>query len=285
VISAYTAHVLILMGIFVVLTLGLNLIVGYAGQVSLGHAAFFGIGAYTSALLVKELQWPWLFAFCAAGLVASAFGVVLGLPTLRLRHDYLAIVTLGFGEVVRFVILNTEKLGGTTGIVGIPKPVIGGHTFKSKDDFLLLVGLLVLGSVIIVWRISVSKIGQALRAIREHEDMAMMMGVETVRYKVVIFGIGALLAGLAGSAFAHYAAYIHPSDFGLEQSITIMCMVVLGGLGSITGSIVGAVTLVALPEVIRDLQQYTGIVYGALLLGLMLLRPKGLLGKIDLRRK
>jgi len=283
--TAYLLHLAILAGIYVILALSLNLIIGYAGQVSLGHAAFYGIGAYVSVLVTLHWHFPFPLAVLAAMLGTGACGLALGLPTLRLKEDYLAIVTLGFGVIIDLVMRNLEITGGPDGIVGIPSPVILGMSFRSQPLYLLLVGLGVAFSLAFTYCLVTSYHGRALRAIRDHETTAQVMGINTPAYKVAIFALAAALAGLAGSLFAHYMRHINYESFDLHTSILILCMVVLGGMGSIPGSVVGALALTAMPEVFRQFKDYQDVAYGAILVALLVWRPQGLLGRGKLSLK
>ena len=283
--AAYILHLAILAGIFVILALSLNLIVGYAGQVSLGHAAFYGIGAYISTLSALNWHFPYLLAVLAAMLFTGLCGLALGLPTLRLKEDYLAIVTLGFGVIIDLVMRNMEITGGPDGIVGIPSPVILGFSFRQPIPYFLLVCLGVAFTLLFTYLLVSSYHGRALRAIRDHETTAQVMGINSPAYKVAVFALAAALAGLAGSLFAHYIKHINYESFGLHSSILILCMVVLGGMGSILGSVVGAIILTFLPETLRQFQSYQDLIYGGLLVGLLVLRPQGLLGKGKLSLK
>jgi branched-chain amino acid transport system permease protein len=283
--TAYLLHMAILAGIYIILAVSLNLIVGYAGQVSLGHAAFYGIGAYTSALAALHWQAPYPLAALGAMLVTGGCGLALGLPTLRLKEDYLAIVTLGFGVIADLVFLNLEITGGPDGLTGIPAPSFLGLSFRPPARYLLLVALAVLLVLGFTYRLVKSYHGRALRAIRDHEITAQVMGINTPAYKIMIFTVAAALAGLAGSLYAHYITFINPESFGLHTSILILCMVVLGGMGSIAGSVLGAVVMAALPEMLRQFHDYQDLIYGAMLVGLLILRPEGILGRGKLSLK
>jgi branched-chain amino acid transport system permease protein len=282
---AYLLHLAILAGIYIILTISLNLIIGYAGQVSLGHAAFYGIGAYASALTALNWHFPFPLAALAAMVVAGGCGLALGLPTLRLKEDYLAIVTLGFGVIVDLVFLNLDITGGPDGLAGIPSPSFFGLSFHPAELYLIIVAVAVLLVLALTYLLVDSYHGRALRAIRDHEITAQVMGINTPAYKVLIFTLAAALAGLAGSLYAHYITFINPESFGLHTSILILAMVVLGGMGSIAGSVAGAVILTALPEMLRQVHAYQDLVYGALLVGLLILRPEGLLGRGKLSLK
>ncbi|MDI6852375.1 MAG: branched-chain amino acid ABC transporter permease [Deltaproteobacteria bacterium] len=276
--TAYILHLAIMAGIYIILTISLNLIIGYAGQVSLGHAAFYGIGAYVSTLAALNWGLPFPVALVLAILLAGACGLALGLPTLRLKEDYLAIVTLGFGVIVDLILLNLDITGGPDGIGGIPAPVFFGVSFRAKPLYLILVGLMVLFTLVLTLRLVHSYHGRALRAIRDHEVTAQVMGVNTPAYKIAVFTLAAGLAGLAGSLYAHYISFINPETFGLHTSILVLSMVILGGMGSIVGSLLGAVTLTVVPELFRRFHDYQDLAYGALLVALLIWRPQGLLG-------
>jgi branched-chain amino acid transport system permease protein len=283
--AAYFLHLAILAGIYIILALSLNLIIGYAGQVSLGHAAFYGIGAYISALVALKWHFPFLLAAPSAMLISGGCGLALGLPTLRLKEDYLAIVTLGFGVIVDLVFLNLEITGGPDGLVGIPPPRLLGLSFRPQALYLILVSLAVVLVLGVTYRLVRSYHGRALRAIRDHEITAQVMGINTPAYKIMIFTLAAAVAGLAGSLYAHYITFINPESFGLHTSILILCMVVLGGMGSIAGSVLGAVILAVLPEMLRQFQAYQDLIYGGLLVALLIWRPEGLLGRGKLSLK
>jgi branched-chain amino acid transport system permease protein len=292
----YLLHILIIMAIYTILTLSLNLIIGFSGQVSLGHAAFYGIGAYISSILVVNFGVPYGLALPSAALGAGLFGVILGIPTLRLKDDYLAIVTLGFGLILVVVALNIEYLGSTDGFMGIPSPVFFGVKFGSKARFLIVSLFMVVITILFMYRIKVSRIGRALSAIRDDETVAQVMGINTTKYKVMVFGIGSAFAGIAGSLYSAYVHFIDPHSFGLPTSIVILCMVVLGGIGSISGSIVGAAILTFLPELLRvvikgipgisdKFPDFQTFAYGLLLVCIIIMRPQGLMGKSKSGRK
>lgn len=283
--AAYFLHLAILGGIYIILAISLNLIIGYAGQVSLGHAAFFGIGAYVSALTSLYWGFPFLLAALSAIIFSGICGLLLGLPTLRLKEDYLAIVTLGFGVIVDLVFLNLEITGGPDGLAGIPSPRILGLNFRSPVMYLLLTLLMVLLTLALTYRLVHSYHGRALKAIRDHEVTAQVMGINTPAYKVAIFTLAAALAGLAGSLYAHYITFINPESFGLHTSILALCMVVLGGMGSIAGAVVGALALTLLPEMLRSFKAYQDLIYGGLLVALLIWRPEGFLGRGKLSLK
>ncbi len=283
--AAFILHLAILAGIYVILAVSLNLIIGFAGQVSLGHAAFYGIGAYASTLTALSWNLPYPLLALTAMLAGGLCGLALGLPTLRLREDYLAIVTLGFGVIIDLVIRNLDITGGPDGIVGIPSPEILGLSFRGPYLYLALVAAGVAFTLLLTYLLVNSYHGRALRAIRDHEITAQVMGINSPAYKVAVFALAAALAGLAGSLFAHYIRHINYESFGLHASILIVCMVVLGGMGSILGSVAGAVILTVLPETLRGFEAYQDLIYGGLLVALLVWRPQGLLGRGKLSLK
>ncbi len=275
--SGYLVTVLITIGIYVILALSLNVITGYAGQISLGHAAFMGIGAYTSALLYTKAGFSFWLAFPAAGLAAGLVGAVLAIPCLRVREDFLAITTMGINFVVEATFLYVPFFGAGMGIGGINSPSLFGREI-SKPEFLALVLGVILGVIILDRRLIRSWIGLAWSAIREDEGAAGTMGIDIVRFKVLAFTLGSAVAGLAGSLYAHFLTFIMPVNFSFGQSIVILSMVVFGGIGTLRGPIVGAVVLGALPEVSRPAMEYRTLLYGVLLLLLMRYQPDGILG-------
>jgi branched-chain amino acid transport system permease protein len=281
--SPYVLHVAVLAGIYVVLTLSLNLITGFCGQFSLGHAGFYGIGAYTAALLSVHFGSPFLGNLAAAALTAGLAGFLIGLPTLRLGGIYLAMATLGFGEIIYLVLLNWLALTrGPLGIPAIPPPAILGVDLGTPArQYYLALALAVLATVL-VSRLVDSRFGEAIQAIREDETAAEALGVPTTRLKVTTFTVSAALAGVAGGFFAHYTTFVSPGSFTLIESILVLSLLVFGGMGSIEGSIAGAVILTVAPEVFRFLAEYRMVIYGAILLGLIVFRPQGLLGGIHL---
>jgi len=278
--NIYVIRIMVVTGIYIILTLSLNLVTGYAGQFCLGWAAFYGIGAYTSALLVLKLGWSFWLALPMGGIVAALFGVLLGIPTMRLRDIYLAITTLGFGEIIRLILLNWNDLTrGAMGLPGIPAPSLFGISLDNNYFYYYFMVFLVLSTIGAMSRIIDSRLGRALIAIREDELAAKSMGIDTTRYKVIAFAIGAFFAGIAGSFYAHYTSFIDPATFSFSESIVVLSMVVLGGMGSIIGSIFGAVVLTLLPEILRDVAEYRMIIFGLIMMVVMLVRPQGIFGE------
>lgn len=272
-INPYLLQIIVNIGIGIVLALGLNLITGVTGQLSLGHAAFMSVGAFTSALLTIKVGIPFSANLLLTGLLTAAVGTVIGYPILRLTGDYLAICTLGFAEIVKVVFLNLEITNKALGL-SVPSP-------KTTIPMPFIVWLVVILSIVGVSFIHNSRFGRALKAIRGDEIAAEAMGINVARYKVQSFAIGTFFAGVGGGLYAHFISYINPSDFGFLKSIDILSMIVLGGLGSIPGSIIGAAVLSAAPEFLRFMANYRMLVYGGLLVFMMIFRPNGLMGGIN----
>jgi len=282
----YLLHILVISGIYVILTLSLNLIVGFTGLPSMGHAAFSCIGAYTSSLLALNFGLsPWIGLIIGA-LFAAFSGIVIGYPSVRLKGDYLALATFGLGVIVYSIAKNWVSLTrGPMGLPGIPGFTIIGWELSGILAYLLLVIILVCLTIFVIQRIVHSPFGRILRSIREDETAAQAMGKDTDKHKLIVFVIGAFFAGIAGSLYAHYITFIDPSSFTITESITILLMVIFGGMGSIPGSVVGAIVLVVFPEMLRFLGLPSSIaapmrqmIYGLLLITLMLKRPRGLMG-------
>lgn len=278
--SQYITRLVIMIGVYAILSLSLGLITGYAGQTSLGHSAFYAIGAYTSALISSHFGISFFITAPLAALFAALMGLALGLPTLRLSGTYLAITTLGFAEVVRMILLNWESVtNGPLGISRIPRPSIFGVelTIANNGLYYLILVLLVLTTVTIYFIVR-SKIGRALMAIRDDELAATMMGIRTTYYKVLAFVVAAFFSGLAGAFYAHMIRFIDPNTFTFDTSILILSIVILGGMGTIKGMFLGSSLLVSFPEVLRFLQEYRFVVYGVILVVMMRFRPQGILG-------
>ena len=288
--NPYMFQVLILIGINIILAVSLNLVNGFTGQFSIGHAGFMAVGAYASAMFSLGPGKALLAALAGAGLpagfaqgtvllvalllgggLAAVFGWLVGLPSLRLRGDYLAIVTLGFGEIIRVLILNIDAVGGARGLPGIP---------HWADFFWVFLGVAVV--LALARNLARSTHGRALFAIRDDEIAAEALGVDTTRYKVTAFVLGAFFAGVAGGLFAHYLSYLNPSTFTFLKSIEVIAMVVLGGMGSLSGSVLAAIVLTLMPELLRPVKDYRMVIYSLLLIVLMITRPQGLLGTREL---
>lgn len=270
-ISPFQQINLVLIGINIMLAVSLNLIVGFTGQLALGHAGFMAVGAYVAGVLTMNMGQPFLVAMIAGACAAGLLGILLGAPTLRLKGDYLAIATLGFGEIVRGVLINIDYVGGAAGLIGIPQKTTWFCLFFSA-----------VATVVIIKNFINSTHGRACIAIRENEIAAEAMGVDTTRYKVIAFALGAFFAGIAGAIYAHYFFVIQPNTFNVMKSFDILVMVVFGGLGSITGSVIAAVLVTVLTAALQELALLRMVIYAALLIAIMILRPQGLLGTKEL---
>jgi branched-chain amino acid transport system permease protein len=288
--EAYITHIVILIGIYSILTMGQNITLGYTGLFALAQAAFYGIGAYTSALFALKLGIPFWGGLVAAALIASFFGWVLGFCTLRLGGDYFAMATLGFVEIIRELFLNWEGLTrGAFGLPGIPRPHVFGFSFDSRFSYCILLWIFVFALCILMKNISESRVGRAFKAIRDNETAALAMGINTFQVKVLSITLGAFYGGIGGAFYAHYIRYIDPSSFSIMETIIILCMAVLGGMGSIAGSIFGAAGLVIIPELLRmigvtgALSIHRQLLYGAFLVAAILFRPQGIMGKAEFR--
>ncbi len=295
----YYAEIINLTGISIILATSLNLITGFTGQFSIGHAGFMAVGAYSSVFMTvyySESAEQWLTALVGAtlaqalvflaviivgALVAALAGLVVGVPSLRLRGDYLAIVTLGFAEIIRIIILNIDRVGGATGFRGQVAPWSGRLIIPQYANFIWIGGFAVI-TIVVVYNIVNSDTGRALISIREDELAAEAMGINTTRHKVMAFVISSAFAGIAGALFGHFRQFLHTNDFQFIRSIEIIIMIVLGGMGSITGAVLGAIVITILPELLRklpgDLYSYRLVIYSALLIVIMLTRPQGVMG-------
>lgn len=278
VISGYVISIAVFVGIWVVLALSLNILTGYAGQVSLGHAALFGIGAYASSVLAVRYGAPFWLDFLGAIAITGLVGTVLGLPSLRVRHDFLVLATMGINFVVVAVFKYVDFFGGAMGLVNIPAPALFGATFRGGAPYLALVWVYVLFTWLVSWYLSKTWVGLAFHTVRIDEDAAAAVGVSVPRFKIYAFGISAALAGGAGSLYAHFIGSVFPDTFVFVESIAILSMVIFGGVGTLRGPIVGAVVLKAAPELLRFVQDYRFTFFGALLVLMMLFQPMGLIG-------
>ena len=285
----YAQDVAINVLVYICLGLGLNIVIGLAGMLDLGYIAFYGVGAYSYALLSIHYQLSFWLALPVAAFFAAISGCIIGYPTLRMRGDYLAIVTLGFGEIVRIILNKWMSLtNGPNGILGINAPGIylpqlsGGlsfeHIYLKKLHYLYFVVLfLCIFTIIAVHRLNFSRIGRAWEAIREDETVAELMGVNIFRLKLLAYAMGAVFGGLAGAFFAARMRFVSPESFTFIESAMVLSMVVLGGMGSIPGIILGAMALIVLPEVFREVELYRMLAFGAAMTLMMLFRPKGLI--------
>ena len=274
VISNYYKRIIILSCINVILAVSLNLITGFTGQLCLGHSGFMAIGAYTAALLATKFQMPFVVNLLAAGLLAGAAALLIGIPTLKLTGDYFAITTLGFCEIIRIIITNIDYLGGPRGMTGIPV----------KTNFAIAFFMMVL-VIIVIRNIVHSAQGRAMISIKENEIASEAMGIDTRKYKILAFVIAGVIAGIAGGLYSQYVNFIDPKSFNFMKSIDIVIFIVVGGMGSISGSVISASILTFLPESLRALQDFRLIVYPLILIVLMIFRPAGLLGTKEISLK
>ncbi|MGI9860663.1 branched-chain amino acid ABC transporter permease [Moorella naiadis] len=266
-ISKFQEINLMMLGINIILAVSLNLIVGFTGQLALGHAGFMAVGAYVAAILTMKLHQPFLLALVAGALAAAMAGFIIGLPTLRLKGDYLAIATLGFGEIIRGAANNINYIGGAAGMIGIPR--LTNWTWLY---------IMIVFTVLVTVNLINSSHGRACVAIRENEIAAETMGINTTYYKVLAFALGAFFAGVAGALYAHYFFLIQPVTFTFFRSFDILVMVVFGGLGSITGSIIAAAGITLINAALQQLAVLRMVIYAVLLVVVMIFRPQGLMG-------
>jgi len=286
-------HILILIGIYVILSVSLNLIAGYAGLLSIAHAAFYGVGAYVAALMALNLHSTFLVNIICAVIVSGLLGALVGIPSLRIRDDYFVIATFAF-QVITFSILNNwvSFTGGPMGLPGIPQPTIFGLQVSSHLGFLIFIALFCALTLWVTRRIVRSPFGRVLKAIREDEVFAQTAGKNVAAYKIIVFVVGAGMAAVAGVMYAYYISFIDPTSFTVMESIFIISIVIIGGTGSLWGPVAGAVVLVLLPELLRFLglpssvaANLRQIIYGGLLVAFMMWRPRGFLGEYAFHRK
>ena len=265
--------------LYIILGLGLNIQVGFTGLLDLGYVAFYAIGAYTYALLASgqfDIHLSFWLVLPIAAVLAGLAGVLLGLPVLRMRGDYLAIVTLAFGEIVRILATNLKGLThGSQGIVGIDPPTLFNLELKTGTHFYYLIFLFLILVLVFVSHLNRSRIGRGWTALREDEDVAQMMGINTTSSKLLSFGIGAMIGGVCGAIFSAWQGSIFPDNFNLMVSINVICLVIIGGMGSIPGVVLGAAALITLPDILRQFSDYRMLLFGLLLIVMMIARPDG----------
>lgn len=297
--NAYHLDVLTNVGLYAVLAMGLGVAVGLTGLLNLGYAAFFAIGAYAYALLNLHFHVPFWPGLLFAGIASMIFGLLIGIPTIRVRGDYLAITTLGFGEITRIAFNNLDKItGGPNGLLGIERPKLWVPSWKDGAfsletwafsvnalPYFYLVLVLAAAVAYLLFRMCDSKIGRALVAIREDELAAACMGVPVLHTKLVAFGLSSFIAGMAGAVFASKQTIVTPDSFDFVLSVLLLAMVVLGGMGNIGGAVLGAVILGILPELLRSFAAYRMLLFGVLMILIMIFRPQGLLGSARIRRE
>jgi len=279
--NSYYLNVLVFVGIYSLITIGLSLLMGYTGQISLGHAAFFGLGAYTSGVLSTKFGVsPWL-ALLAAIFVTGGIAFLIAAPALKLKGHYLAMATLAFGYIV-FIVFNqaSSLTGGPSGFGQIPRFRLGNFLLRSDVHYYYLVWTLVIVVLLVSLNIIHSRVGRALRSIHEGELTANIMGVNTAKYKIQVFVLSAVYASLAGSLYAHFITFLNPTPFGFHFSIVLVAMVAVGGMASVWGAMIGAALLTILPEYLRAFHDYDILIYGSILLLIMMFLPKGLFAGI-----
>lgn len=276
----YIFRIIISVIIDIPLALSQNLITGFAGMLTLGQAAFYGLGAYTSALLVMRLGVPWPIALLVAGLVACVFGILLSFPCLRVGSDYLTLMTIGFGQIFYIVALNWMELTrGPMGLPGVPSPEIGPIIFNTPSSIYFLYLCISAFCYLFMHRLTNSHVGRALIAIRDNETAAAAMGINVPYYKVMTFAFASFWAGISGSMLAHFLAFVGPMTFTLNESLLHMQMAILGGLGSLPGSILGAAILISLPQLFKPVYEYQILLNGLMMVILLTWRPQGIMGK------
>jgi branched-chain amino acid transport system permease protein len=282
--GSYIGQVLMLVGLYILMGMGLNLEVGLAGLLDLGFVAFFAVGAYTTALLTADsphalLHLSYWAAMPIAVLLSIGMGVLFGIPVLGVRGDYLAVATMGLGEIVRVIVLSdfaSPLLGGAQGILQIPKPAIGGITLGNPVALFYLTLVASAVAAFVAWRLENSRLGRAWMALRDDEDVAQALGINLIRSKLLAYGLGAAFAGLAGSIFAVMLSSVYPSSFQLVVSINVLALIIVGGMGSLPGVVLGAILLIGLPELLREFGEYRYLLYSAVLIVMMRLRPEGM---------
>ena len=286
--NAYHLHVTIMAGIFTVLALSLNLLLGYTGQLSLGHAAFFGIGAYTSALLALKLGWSFWLGLPSAAALAGLAGWAIGRLALKVRGAYFVLVTISFAGVISLVSINWMELtNGPLGLPGVPAPELAGVSLRTKPAYYYLVLVAVASSYLLCHRLVHSRLGRAFLALRENEALAESVGVDPTRTLVLAAVVSAALAGVAGSLYAHYVRFVSPEVFLFSYTVTMVIMVVAGGKGTLAGPVVGALLFTALPEALREAMawQWQMLAYGVLLVLLVFFLPRGIVPTLTAWRR
>ena len=282
--GSYIGQVLMLVGLYILMGMGLNLEVGLAGLLDLGFVAFFAVGAYATALLTGDnahalMHLSYWAAMPIAVLLSVCMGIVFGLPVLGVRGDYLAVATMGLGEIVRVIVLSdfaSPLLGGAQGLLQIPKPALGGFSFSSPVSLFYLTLVASGVAAFVAWRLENSRLGRTWMALRDDEDVAQALGINLIRSKLLAYGLGAAFAGLAGSIFAVMLGSVYPSSFQLLISINVLALIIVGGMGSLPGVALGSIALIGLPELLREFGEYRYLFYGAVLVIMMRLRPEGL---------
>ena len=280
--GAFVVTLLIFVGIYVVVCTGLSLIFGFAGQLSLTQAAFYGIGAYASALITTRLAMPFWVGFLAAAALPAMVAFVIGVPILRLRHFYLAMSTLAFSEIAAVMFIQEiEITGGPTGITHVPTPSLFGFRFDTPERYFYLVWVIALGVVLFSHNLIESRIGRALRAISENEMAAGAMGVNVTAMKSLMFILSAVFAGIGGSLYAHFVSFVNPDPFAVSLSVLLVIMVAVGGVKSLWGAVLGAIFITVLPSFLGAYKQYSMLVYGLILVLVLMFLPDGIAGLVQ----
>jgi branched-chain amino acid transport system permease protein len=277
--GAYHRHVLVLAGLFVLMALGFDLVLGYLGELSLGHAAFFGIGAYTTALLTKNFSVPFPLDLLLAAVCTGIFGFLIGAPSLRLKGPYFAIVTFGFAEILRLIVLNwTSVTRGPMGLPDVPHAHLGPLVITSELGYYYVVLALIGIAIVVTRRLLDSTVGHAFLAIRENDELAAAVGIATFRLKLRAFVIGTMITGAAGSVYARYVHFVDPTALSFYYTVTVVSMVIVGGQGSVAGTILGALVFTLLPEYLRVAERARLVIFGATLMLAIVFLPEGLRG-------
>ena len=277
--GAYHRHVLVLAGVFTLMALGFDLVLGYLGELSLGHAAFFGIGAYATALLTRDLGVPFPLDLLLAAFITGMFGLLIGAPSLRLKGPYFAIVTFGFAEILRLVALNwTSVTRGPMGLPDIPYARLGPLRIDGELGYYYLVLTLIGIAILVTRRLLASTVSHAFLAIRENEELASAAGIPTFRFKVLAFVVGMSFTGAAGSVYARYVHFVDPTALSFYYTVTVVSMVIVGGQGSVAGTVLGALLFTLLPEYLRVAERARLVIFGALLMAAIVFMPEGLRG-------
>lgn len=285
--SPYVMHLIILSGIYIILALSYDIVVGYLGMLSLAHPAFYGVGAYTSVLFVMKLNVPFLLAFAVAGPLALIVALIVGYPALRLSYHSFAIVTLAFTLIMRIVWINWEGLtNGPMGIPGVPRPrfvmpFLGTIDIETSTGYYYFILILVILTCLFIYLMINSRVGRALLSIRENEVLAETLGVNAFKYRMIAFGIGAFFAGIAGSFTAHYITFVGPEFTDFYYITMLLIMVILGGSGTIQGVILGAIVFTFVPEYLRISPEFRDVIYGVILLLTIIFMPGGIGGRIN----
>ena len=277
--GAYHRHVLVLAGLFVLMALGFDLVLGYLGELSLGHAAFFGIGAYTTALLTRILDVPFPIDLLLAAIGTGLFGFLIGAPSLRLKGPYFAIVTFGFAEILRLIVLNwTSVTRGPMGLPDIPHAHLGPFVIATELGYYYVVLVLIGIAIVVTRRLLDSIVGHAFLAIRENDELAAAVGIATFRLKLIAFVIGTMITGAAGSVYARYVHFVDPTALSFYYTVTVVSMVIVGGQGSVAGTVLGALVFTLLPEYLRVAERARLVIFGAMLMLAIVFLPEGLRG-------